>query len=470
MQLIVEFLLTSGLYVLYEFIPRFHLHLELILVLIVFWVIFKKSDKKVIQLSKEDEERIINEWKPQPLVEDFVKSYKRPLKIVDRQDDKYIYVNGTKCLNLASCNFLGLLTNKESETEAIKAVRKYGIGSCGPRGFYGTVDVHLQLEEDIAKFFGLEESIVYSYGFAAISSCIPAYAKRSDIIFVDENVNFAIQKGLDASRSEIKYFRHNDVDHLHELLLEQAELDLKNKKKSKKSRKFLIIEGIYNKSGDLCPFPELMALKKKFKVRLFIDETLSFGVLGKTGRGVTEYFGVPSKDVDLIMVSMEYSLGTVGGFCAGSAYIVEHQRLSGLGYCFSASLPPLLTVVATTNLKTINNNPKLIEELNKMSRDMHTSLKINSVIMEHFYLKGDELAPIKHLVPRDGHSEEFIEDFVDYCELNGVAVCRAAYLPEDRPPCLPSIRLAVCRTLTTNDLCHVLDIFENALNQEFSKF
>uniref|UniRef100_A0A069DUP1 Serine palmitoyltransferase 1 n=1 Tax=Panstrongylus megistus TaxID=65343 RepID=A0A069DUP1_9HEMI len=467
MQILLQFLLDTSQYILYEFITRFHVYLQLFLVLIVLWVVFKKSDKKVIRLSKEDEEKIIREWKPEPLVGALLHHSTSPPRIVERKIDKYIYVDGVKCLNLASYNFLGLLTNDASEAEALRAVRKYGIGSCGPRGFYGTVDVHLQLEEDLANFFHLQEAIVYSYGFSAISTAIPAYAKRSDIIFADEYVNFAIQKGIDASRSEIKYFRHNDVEHLHKLLMEQAELDLKNKKKAKKTRKFLIIEGIYSKTGDMCPFPELMVLKKKYKLRLFIDESLTFGVLGKSGRGITQHFGVSPRDVDLIIASMEYSLATVGGFCVGSDFIVEHQRLSGLGYCFSASLPPLLTVTAITNLKSIHTNPTIIQELNNTCKHVHTSLKNNNVIMDNFNISGHELSPVKHLVPKFESSDRFMEHFVNYCQENGLTVCKATYLPEDRPPCLPSIRLAICRSLTSSDVKQAVDTFESALNSYF---
>lgn len=111
-----------------------------------------------------------------------------------------VKIDGLDCLNLATNNFLGLLENDYIKERATETIRKYGVGSCGPRGFYGTVDVHLELEERLAKFMNMEEAIVYSYGFSTIASAIPAYCKQKDIVFADEKVNFSIQKGLDASR------------------------------------------------------------------------------------------------------------------------------------------------------------------------------------------------------------------------------------------------------------------------------
>ncbi len=185
-----------------------------------------------------------------------------------------------------------MLFKSEFKESAISAIEKYGVGSCGPRGFYGTIDVHLDLEQKLAKFFNVEEGIIYSYGFSTIASAIPAYSKRGDIIFADEGVHFAIQKGIVASRSDVRYFKHNDIDDLERLLKEQEEADIKNPKKAKITRRFLVIEGLYLNHGDLCPLPRMVDLKYKYKYRIFLDETVSFATIGKTGRGVTEYYNI----------------------------------------------------------------------------------------------------------------------------------------------------------------------------------
>ena len=144
----------------------------------------------------------------------------------------------------------------------------------------------------MAQFFGAEQACLYSYGFSTIASAIPAYAKKGDVIFADEAVNFSIQKALDASKSEIRYFKHNNVDHLEYVLDQYVKDQMKNPKSAKITRKFLVVEGIYINTGQICRLKRMIALKRKHKLRLFIDESVSFGVLGRSGRGITEHLNV----------------------------------------------------------------------------------------------------------------------------------------------------------------------------------
>merc|ERR1711970_1493523 len=141
--------------------------------------------------------------------------------------------------------------------------------------------------------------------------------------------------------------------------------------KALSTRRFLIVEGVYMNHGDLCPLPDLVALKNEYKLRLFVEESYSFGTLGVTGRGVTEHFDVDVNEVDLISASLEYSLGSIGGFCCGPSYIIDHQRLSGLGYCFSASLPPMLASAAIEALSVIEESPSLVLDLQQKAIKFH---------------------------------------------------------------------------------------------------
>lgn len=203
-------------------------------------------------------------------------------------------------LNFATLNFLNFVGDSDLSNVATEQLKKYGVGSCGPRGFYGTFDVHLELENKLAEFLGVEKAVIYSYGAATFSSAIPSYSKRTDVIFADEGINHATYLGLVASRSHVRFFRHNDMEHLEQLLIAQAKRDKEDPKRALLTRRFFVVEGIYFNSGEICPLSELIALKYKYKVRILLDETISFGVLGKTGRGVTEYFGVNIEDIDLI--------------------------------------------------------------------------------------------------------------------------------------------------------------------------
>ncbi|PSN57428.1 Serine palmitoyltransferase 1 [Blattella germanica] len=447
-------------------VPFYHVFLEVVLLMSVLWLIFHKSynPRELEQLTEREKEQLIEEWTPEPLVGDVPNNHPAlRRRVVNGKAGKFMNVDGHHCLNLATHNYLGFVGNKEIEDNAIKTLQKYGVGSCGPRGFYGTVDVHLVLEERLAQFMKMEEAVVYSYGFSTIASAIPAYAKKGDVIFVDECVNFAIQKGLDASRSKIKFFKHNDMEDLERLLIEQAELDKKNPKKAQVTRRFLVVEGIYMNTGHICPLPKLVELRKKYKLRIFIDENISFATLGEHGRGVTEYFNVPKEEVDMVVCSMEWSMATIGGFCVGSTFVVEHQRLSGLGYCFSASLPPILATAAITSLDIMEKDLSLFKNLQTRCQHAHKALSN----LTSFELKGDADSPVKHLYLRTPMASSDAElatlnKVVDFCIEHGVAVITASYLPVEQFSPRNSIRITVNNMLTEEEINNAVDVLEKA--------
>jgi len=442
-------------------VPFYHLVVELLLVLWIVRLLTRKSynpKESKLELTKEEEDRLINDWQPEPLIPDTstLPDYTKQLKVIDGKPSYRINIDGNDCLNLCTMNLLGFVGSPKVEKIAIDTLKKYGVGTCGPRGFYGTIDVHLNLEKKIANFLDVEDAILYSYGFSTISSAIPAYSKRTDVIFCDKGVNFAIQTGIVASRSKIYWFNHNDMEDLEKKLKEQQEKDKKNPKKAVVTRRFLVVEGIYTNYGDIVPLPKLVELKNEFKVRLFIDETMSFGVLGNHGKGVTEHYGIPLSEVDLIAVSLEASLGSVGGFCAGSSFVVDHQRLSGQGYCFSASLPPLLSVAAETGIKLMEEDIGMFKNLQDNSKFMREELKG----MSPFLVKGADISPIIHLrlnnsydhLTRD-EEETLLQKFVDKCIEAGVGLTVSRYL-NDLELHIPkaSIRVTVNVNLTQEDM------------------
>lgn len=407
---------------------------------------------------------MVRDWHPEPLVPDVPDDH--PLlksmnnNIITGRPDKVMTINGKQVLNMASFNFLGLLGDESIEEEAQKALARYGVGSCGPRGFYGTMDVHLELEDRLAKFMNTEEAILYSYGFVTIASAIPAYSKRGDVIFVDEGVCFAIQKGLVASRSVIKYFKHNDMEDLERLCLQQQEEDKRLPKKAKVTRRFLVVEGLYAKYGDICPLPKLIELKWKYKLRIFLEESFSFGVLGETGHGITEHFGVNIDEIDLMAACLENAIGGSGGFCCGKKYVVDHQRLSGLGYCFSASLPPMLASGAMQSLTIIEKHPDMLHTLRDKSIKTHKLLEK----IEGMKVYGDPIAPIKFVKlaePSDDRDIDAhtIERITETAMSKGLAVTPARYLEhEEHLLPLPSIRIAVNIKLTDEELEKCMNI------------
>lgn len=445
--------------------PVYHLALEGLLFVWVLWLLLRKStpaDARKSKLTEKEKEELIAEWKPEPLVSATPPSdYVANPRIISSKVGKRVVVDGRSCLNLASHNYLGMAELEGAENAAIGGLRRYGVGSCGPRGFFGTVDIHLELESRLAEFMAVEEACLYSYGFSTISSAIPAYAKQGDIIFADEDVNYAIQMGLLASRSKVYYFRHNDVEDLERLLLEQQDRDIADPKKARVTRRFLIVEGIYASRGDICPLPELVKLRRKFQMRLFIDETCSFAVLGRTGRGVREHFDVPSNEIDLMCATLEHAVGSYGGFCCGTSFVVDHQRLSGLGYCFSASLPPLQASVSLQAIDHLSSHPELLTQLRQNCIEIHEKLQG----IPQLRVGGEAVSPVKHLYVAGDRSKEdcskLLDEVVQQAWEAGLALTRARYLDDrEHTPKEASIRIAVSAALTDEDIKHACSIIQ----------
>uniref|UniRef100_A0A1A8JYM9 Serine palmitoyltransferase 1 n=1 Tax=Nothobranchius kuhntae TaxID=321403 RepID=A0A1A8JYM9_NOTKU len=437
--------------------PAYHLILEGILILWIIRLLFSKTYKlpETYKLTEKEKEDLIEEWQPEPLVPPVSKEHPAiTYDVVTGPPSHKIIINGKECVNFASFNFLGLLDNERVKEKALASLKKYGVGTCGPRGFYGTFDVHLELESRLAAFMKTEEAIIYSYGFATIASAIPAYSKRGDIIFVDEAACFSIQKGLQASRSFIKYFKHNDMEDLERLLKEQELEDQKNPRKARVTRKFIVVEGLYMNTSDVCPLPDLVKLKYKYKVRIFLEESLSFGVLGEHGKGVTEHFGVNMDDIDLISANMENAVASIGGFCCGRSFVIDHQRLSGQGYCFSASLPPMLAAAAIEALNIMEEDPDIFTVLRKKCEHVYSALQG----IPSLKVVGVSFAPALHLQLERGSGSRVtdlqrLRSVVDYCLDRNVALTVARYLDKEErflPP--PSIRVVVTIKQTDEDI------------------
>ncbi|KDD71868.1 class I/II aminotransferase, partial [Helicosporidium sp. ATCC 50920] len=263
--------------------------------------------------------------------------------------------DGSRLLNFASTDFLGMSTLDSIRAECKRAIAKYGVGSCGPRGFYGTVDVHLSLEERVARLMGVPEAILYSFDGATLPSILPAFANARDLIVVDDAANYGVQSGCTLSRARVLRFKHNDMEDLERVLTEVAKED--RRKKKPLNRRFIAVEGVYANTGEVAPLAAIARLKDRFKYRLVVDESFGLGVLGDRARGAHELAGLDHDQVDIVGASLSHAAGSVGGFCTGEREMVDHQRLSGLGYCFSASSPPYTAVAASAALDHITGTP-----------------------------------------------------------------------------------------------------------------
>jgi len=234
------------------------------------------------------------------------------------------------------------------------AMDVYGFGACGPRGFYGGSMLHLELEAALASFLGMDSAIMYSANVTTVSSVLPALVQTGDKVIVDSEVSLGFRTGLRLTKAEVTWVPHNDLEAV-ERALSATSSSPKNEKKEAR-RTFIMTEAINQRTGCLAPLVELVKLKEKYGALLVLDETLSFGVLGKSGQGLCELRSVPMQKVDAVLGSLEHAVAGVGGFCAGRRGLVDHQRLAGAGYCFSACCPPSACSAAKVTVEDFSSS------------------------------------------------------------------------------------------------------------------
>ncbi|EON66997.1 serine palmitoyltransferase [Coniosporium apollinis CBS 100218] len=422
---------------------------------------YSTQKQKHVALTEDEIDELVEDWTPEPLVApetpfEALENEKRPV-IVGPTGPRSKLSNGRTVMNLASYNFYNFVGNETLKEKAIATLRTYGVGPCGPPGFYGTQDVHMKTEADVASHLGADACIVYAQAFSTISSVIPAFSKRGDIIVADKAVNYAVRKGIQISRSTIRWYEHNDMQDL-ERVLERV---TKEQARKPLTRRFIITEGLFENVGDMPNLPKLIELKLKYKFRLILDETWSYGILGRTGRGLTEHQNVDATAVDMIIGSLAGPLCAGGGFCAGSEEVVEHQRISAASYTFSAALPAMLATTAseTINMLQEDSGMELISTLRENIKSMRaqldprsdwvrcTSSPENPIML--LVLKK-EVIENKKLSVQD--QESLLQDAVDEALANGVLITRLKSMPAPLgagprdQPWQPQPALKVCVT------------------------
>eukprot|EP00178_Gracilaria_changii_P020285 TRINITY_DN588_c0_g2_i1.p1 TRINITY_DN588_c0_g2~~TRINITY_DN588_c0_g2_i1.p1 ORF type:complete len:549 (+),score=123.52 TRINITY_DN588_c0_g2_i1:181-1647(+) len=335
-----------------------------------------------------------------------------------------------RVLNFATNDFLGLHSSQEVKHAARAAMRDYGCGACGPRGFYGTTDLHLQCEHQLAHFCDSSNAILYSFGAATSNSTIPAFCKRGDIVLVDRQINFALYSGVKLSRANMITFEHNDMRSLEHALKQVCHT---SRDKSATQRRFIIVEAIYANSGHVAPLHRIVALKNKYKFRLLLDESFSIGVLGDSGRGALQQFGVQRSDVEICTADLGNAIASVGGFCVGNAEVVEHQRLSGAGYCFSASQPPFLAAAATAALRVVEQQGEsLVCRLRSNIKLMKSLLHEAPLKNAGWYIDGHQLSPLLFARRIDDDADATLFTQVQKrCLEDGILISRPVYCHDE---------------------------------------
>ncbi len=273
-------------------------------------------------------------------------------RVIESEQDTEVYINGKKVLMFGSNSYLGLTNHPKIIEAAVKATEKYGSACAGSRFLNGTLDLHLELEQRLAKYVGKEDSLVFSTGFQVNVGVIPAIAGRNDFVIIDEFVHASIIEGTRLSFGKVLKFRHNDMEHLEKVL----------QKCTPSAIKLIVVDGVFSMEGDTAKLPEIVELAKKYDATVMVDEAHSIGVFGKNGSGIVNHYGLQD-DVELIMGTFSKSLAAIGGFIASDADTIDYLRHNARSLIFSASITPGSTAAVLAALDIIESEPERIDRL-----------------------------------------------------------------------------------------------------------
>ncbi|KAK6488792.1 serine palmitoyltransferase 3 [Huso huso] len=279
--------------------------------------------------------------------------------LVERVSDDYNWTfrNTGKTIknviNMGSYNYLGFAENNANFlTTVADTTRQYGVGVCSTRQEMGNLDIHNELEDLVATFLGVEDSMTFGMGFATNSMNIPALVGKGCLILSDELNHTSLVLGARLSGSTIRVFKHNNIQSL-EKLLRDAVVHGQPRTHRPWKKILILVEGIYSMEGSVVRLPEIVALKKKYKAYLYLDEAHSIGAVGQTGRGVTEYFGLDPSDIDVMMGTFTKSFGAAGGYIAGKKELVDFLRTHSHSSVYATSMSPPVTKQILRVLKCI---------------------------------------------------------------------------------------------------------------------
>lgn len=361
-------------------------------------------------------------------------------RAIERNDGTRAIINGREVIMAGSNNYLGLTSDPRVKEAAMNAIDQYGTGCTGSRFLNGTLDLHIELERQLAEFMGKEACILFSTGYMTNLGVIQALTSKNDLIFSDKDNHACIVAGTQVSLGKTIRYRHNDLAHLRKAL-EKAATDHPS------MGKLIVTDGVFSMSGVVAHIPELVALAEEFNAALMVDDAHAVGVIGPGGKGSAAYHGV-SEQVDLITGTFSKSFASLGGFCVGSAEVIEFIRHHASAHIFSASMPPANVATVLKCLEILQQEPERLERL------WHVSDYMRRGFAKAGFNVWTSQSPIIPVVIGDMMTSfEFWRDLLDA----GVFV--NAVVPPAVPQGQSLMRTSYMATHTDDDLDFILDAF-----------
>ncbi len=367
------------------------------------------------------------------------------LRVLEDEQAPVCTYDGKKVINLASNNYLGLTTHPKLREAALEATRKYGVGSGAVRTIAGTMKIHMELEEKIARFKNVEACVVFQSGFAANAGTVSAVLGKTDFIISDELNHASIIDGARLSRANIKVFRHKDMAHAEELLKEVSR---------EPGHKLLITDGVFSMDGDIGPLPQLCDLAEKYGAIMMVDDAHASGVLGRNGRGTIDHFNVHGR-VDIQVGTLSKAIGALGGYVCGSRDLIDFLYHRARPFLFSTSHPPSVAATCMAAFDVLEQEPERIEKLWENTRFFKKELGNLGFNIGGKNTPASE-TPITPVIVGEGHlAMEFSRElFKEGVMCTGIAF---PTVPEGKA----RIRTIMTATHTHDELVQALDVLKN---------
>ncbi len=361
--------------------------------------------------------------------------YFRP---IETAQDTEVYINGKKYLMLGSNSYLGFTNDERVKKAAIEAIQKYGTGNAGSRFLNGTLRIHEELEEKLAKFVNKEAAILTSTGYMANLVAIAGLLGPGDAVITDKLDHASIVDACKLSGAKVYRFRHNDMDHLKRLM-----------GKIEEKARMIVVDGVFSMEGDIADLPNIVKIAKEYDALVMVDDAHGIGVTGgKYGQGTSHHFGLDD-EVDIIMSTFSKTFASIGGFVASSERIINYLKHKARALIFSASPPASVAATVSKVLDLIYEEPQRIDRLWQITHRMLKAFK------EMGYDTGVSCTPIIPLKIND-----FEKTLMFWKMLSDEGIFVNPVLPPAVPPSETIIRTSYMATHTDEQLDWALSVFE----------
>ena len=364
-------------------------------------------------------------------------------RVIESAQDPEVVSGGRRMIMLGSNNYLGLTNDPRVKEAAVAAVRKYGSGCAGSRFLNGTLDIHVRLEERLAEFMRKDAAVTFATGFQVNLGAISCLVGKGDVVYLDKQDHACILDGARLSFGEVRKFKHNDA----------ADLARQMRNDVSPRGRLIVVDGVFSMEGDIAPLPKIVEAARQFDAGVMVDDAHGIGVLGPTGRGTSEHFGLED-EVDLIMGTFSKSMASVGGFIAGDETVIDYIKHRARTLIFSAAPPPASVAAALATVEIMDKEPERRTRLWENARFFSEGLKSMGLDTA-----GSQTPVVPVVVGEDAAALAMVQ------RLDEEGVFVNCVLSPATPPGRALIRTSLMATHTREQLTQALEAIEKVARE-----